>query len=72
MKKILLVLILAVAANCVSAQDFKKVKIAVGILKWEDAKTEVDKLNFIIIRQESMLRFLRMLHYAQNIQMQVK
>jgi len=44
MKKILLVLILAIAANCVSAQDFKKVKIAVGILKWEDAKTEVDKL----------------------------
>jgi hypothetical protein len=38
------VLILAIAANCVSAQDFKKVKIAVGILKWEDAKTEVDKL----------------------------
>jgi hypothetical protein len=44
MKKILLVLMLAIAANCVSAQDFKKLKIAVGILKWEDAKTEVDKL----------------------------
>ena len=44
MKKILLVLMLVIAANCVSAQDFKKVKIAVGILKWEDAKTEVDKL----------------------------
>lgn len=44
MKKILLVLMLAIAANCVSAQDFKKVKIAVGILKWEDAKNELDKL----------------------------
>ena len=44
MKKILLVLLFAAVAQITSAQDFKKVKIAVGILKWEDAKTEVDKL----------------------------
>ena len=44
MKKILLVLMFAIAANCISAQDFKKLKISVGILKWEDAKNEIDKL----------------------------
>ncbi len=44
MKKILLVLLFAAVAQITSAQDFKKVKIAVGILKWEDAKTEVDKV----------------------------
>ena len=44
MKKILLVLLFAAVAQISIAQDFKKVKIAVGILKWEDAKTEIDKL----------------------------
>lgn len=44
MKKILLVFLFAAVAQISIAQDFKKVKIAVGILKWEDAKTEVDKL----------------------------
>ena len=44
MKKILLVLLFAAVAQISIAQDFKKVKIAVGILKWEDAKNELDKL----------------------------
>ena len=44
MKKILLVLLFAAVAQITLAQDFKKLKISVGILKWEDAKTEVDKL----------------------------
>ena len=44
MKKILLVLLLAATAQISIAQDFKKLKNAVIITKWEDAKTEVDKL----------------------------
>lgn len=44
MKKILLVLLFAAVAQISIAQDFKKVKTAVIIAKWEDAKTEVDKL----------------------------
>lgn len=44
MKKILLVLLLAVTAQITIAQDFKKVKIAIGIMKWDNAKTELDKL----------------------------
>ena len=45
MKKILLVLMLAIAANYVSAQDFKKLQNTILLQKWEDAKTEVDKLS---------------------------
>ena len=48
MKKILLVLLFAAVAQVSIAQDFKKVKIAVGILKWEDAKTEIDKLEMAL------------------------
>ena len=44
MKKILLVLLLVATAQISIAQDFKKLKNAVIITKWEDAKTEVDKL----------------------------
>lgn len=44
MKKILLVLLFAAVAQITSAQDFKKLKNAVLITKWEDAKAEVDKL----------------------------
>ena len=44
MKKILLVLLFAAIAQISMAQDFKKLKNAVIITKWEDAKTEVDKL----------------------------
>lgn len=44
MKKILLVLLFAAVAQITSAQDFKKLKNAVLITKWEDAKTELDKL----------------------------
>jgi hypothetical protein len=44
MKKILLVLLFAAIAQISIAQDFKKVKTAVLITKWEDAKTEIDKL----------------------------
>lgn len=45
MKKILLVLLFAAVAQISIAQDFKKVKTAVIIAKWEDAKTEIDKLT---------------------------
>ena len=45
MKKILLVLMFAVAAQIASAQDFKKLQNTILLQKWEDAKTEVDKLG---------------------------
>lgn len=44
MKKILLVFLFAAIAQISIAQDFKKVKTAVIIAKWVDAKTELDKL----------------------------
>ena len=45
MKKILLVLMFAVAAQIASAQDFKKLQNTILLQKWEDAKIEVDKLG---------------------------
>lgn len=44
MKKILLLLMFAVAAQMASAQDFKKLQNTILLQKWEDAKIEVDKL----------------------------
>ncbi len=44
MKKLLLLTMLAAAFQMVQAQDFKKVQTTVLLKKWEDAKTEIDKV----------------------------
>ena len=44
MKKLLLLTMLAAAFQMVQAQDFKKVQTTVILKKWEDAKTEIDKV----------------------------
>lgn len=44
MKKFLLLAMLAGAIQLVKAQDFKKVQTTVLLTKWEEAKTEIDRL----------------------------
>jgi hypothetical protein len=44
MKRFLLLMVLAASFQMATAQDFKKVQIAVTLKKFEDAKTEIDKL----------------------------
>jgi hypothetical protein len=44
MKRFLLLMVLAVSVQIATAQDYKKVQIAFTLNKFEDAKTEVDKL----------------------------
>lgn len=44
MKKLLLVSLLAVSAQLATAQDFKKVQSTVLLGRFEDAKTEIDKM----------------------------
>jgi hypothetical protein len=44
MKKLLLLTILAASIQITQAQDYKKVQTAALLNKWEDAKTEIDKI----------------------------
>ena len=45
MKKLQLLSMIILIALGSNAQDFKKVQTSVLINKWEDAKTEIDKVS---------------------------